>query len=249
MRTAVWMGLALWLTVGLVACSDDNDNKTDTGGVDVSSDAGTETGPDAVVDTTPDAVPDAVPDTGGGSGVETSHGGLNLTQWMTAYVTWALGGSEVERIQDRVFLPLPDSTDPDEDGIYSGEIDVTLAATDGFVLPTLVWIGERYDDDTEDERDFPSREDFLGTELVVTLNGVTLIDSSVDDLGIYFFEGDFEPAIEYDEPSDYGSVAAVWLRGLGFLHGPLSPGVHVLHLEELNEEIAGYSNTWNITVE
>ena len=51
-------------------------------------------------------------------------------------------------------------------------------------------------------------------------------------------------------PTDYGAVGALWVKGIGVLHGPLEPGMHVLHLQESSDAfMGGYSNTWNITVE
>ena len=56
--------------------------------------------------------------------------------------------------------------------------------------------------------------------------------------------------IPYDMPTDYGAVGALWVKGIGVLHGPLEPGMHVLHLQESSDAfMGGYSNTWNITVE
>ena len=59
-----------------------------------------------------------------------------------------------------------------------------------------------------------------------------------------------DETILYDAPTDYGSIGAIWVKGIGFLHAPLPAGEHVLHLVEYNDEIGvGYDNTWTITVE
>lgn len=186
------------------------------------------------------------------SGVETEHGGVPLAEWMKLYWTWNLGGDQEDRHMDLMFLPLPDSTDPDMDMVLAGEIDVELAAADGFVLPMFVWNGETYEngDPPDDDKGFPAEEAFTGMDIVVTLDDEIIIDSATDDLGAFYWDAiDFDEPIVYPMPTDYGAVSAIWVKGVGFLHTPLAPGEHVLHLEEFNEELmVGFSNTWNITV-
>jgi hypothetical protein len=178
---------------------------------------------------------------------------MELGEWMKLYWTWLLSGSGANGMGDRVFLPLPDATDPDMDGIFSGETDVTIAPTDGFVWPLFVWIGETYEngDPPDDDPSMPTQATFTSTEIVITLDGQTVFDSMVDDLNDYYFDAiDFDMTITYPMPTDYGAVGAIWVKGVGVLHTPLSPGQHVLHLEEFNTDfMVGYSNTWNITVE
>ena len=187
------------------------------------------------------------------SGVETEHGGLALAEWMKLYWTWNLGGDQVGFEQDRMFLPLPDSTDRDMDMVFAGEIDVELAATDGFVLPMFVWYGETYEngEPVDDDKGFPTEESFTGMDIVVTLDGNVIIDSATNDLSQFYWAAiDFDETIIYPVPTDYGAIGAIWVKGVGFLHAPLAPGEHVLHLEEFNDLdfMIGYSNTWNITV-
>lgn len=100
------------------------------------------------------------PGTGGdpGNGVETAHGGLDLGEWMSLYWQSALGGEQGGSEQDRIFLPLPAGADRDGDMIYTGETDVTMSASDGFVLPMFVWIGETYENGDPVDDD-PSRRD------------------------------------------------------------------------------------------
>jgi hypothetical protein len=269
------------LTLGILAtgCASDGASDTDSASTDTS--AGTDptpgtTGPDTedpgtTVGSTEDpsssstsgADSSTTADPSGGSsedsstggdpsGVETEHGGLSLAEWMKLYWTWNLGGDQVGYEQDRMFLPLPAGTDRDMDMVFTGMIDVELAATDGFVLPMFAWIGETYEngDPVDDDPENPPEATFTGMNIVVTLDDVAILDSATDDLSQFYWDAvDFDETIMYPMPTDYGAVGAIWVKGVGFLHAPLAPGEHVLHLEEFNDEFMfGYSNTWNITV-
>ncbi len=191
---------------------------------------------------------------GGGTGIETSHGGLELDEWMKAYWEWALGADQEGFIQDRTFLELPAGTDDDGDGVYTGQIDIALSVEDGWAVPIQAWIGETYEngDPPDDDPDgFPLEDVFTSMDIVITLDGEVIIDSAVDDLSLFYWDSIFfDETIPYDAPTDYGAVGAVWTKGLGYLHTPLPPGEHVLHLVSYVEDFAvGYDNTWNITVE
>jgi hypothetical protein len=187
------------------------------------------------------------------SGLVTEHSGRNLGGWMKLYFQWIMSGTGAARDGDLMFMPLPDATDPDGDHVYTGELNVTLAKADGFVLPMYVYIGETYtggnpvDDDPVNDTD----AGYLGMTVVLTLDGKTLIDSKKEALTPYLFQAQyFDAPIMYPTPSDYGSSGAIWVKGIGFLHLPLPVGTHTLHLEEFNTTYTnGYSNTWNITVE
>jgi hypothetical protein len=185
------------------------------------------------------------------SGVETSHGGTDLATWMKQYWTWTISGTGTGRSGDMAYLPLPNATDPDGDGTFTGVLDTTLAAADGFVLPMLAWVGERYDDGTpDDDRTHFSEADFAATTVTVTLDGTKIIDSAAGPINDYYYGPlDFDAPIVYPAPSDYHSIAAIWVQGIGFLHAKLTAGVHTLHLQEHNAAMGlGYDNTWNITV-
>lgn len=190
---------------------------------------------------------------GGGamtSGLESSHAGMELGDWMALYWTWNLGGDQEPVVGDRTFLPIPNGTDEDEDGVFTGELDFELPASQGFVLPMFVWIGETYEggDPPDDDPSMPPEAAFVGMDLVLTLDGEEILNTA--GLGGYYFDAtDFAETIVYETPTDYGAIGAIWVKGVGVLHAPLTPGAHVLHLEELNEELGlGFSNTWNITV-
>jgi hypothetical protein len=194
-----------------------------------------------------------------GSGVETSHAGRGIGAWMKDYWAWSLSGTGEGRADDRVFLPLPMATDPDMDGTLTGEIDVTLQEGEGFMLPMFVWIGETYEGGAPADDDPAMFPDALFTgeamDVTITLDGETILSSETDDL-TDFFSGmqTFDPRIDYATPIEYApdvhAIAAIWLKGIGFLHGPLSPGEHTLHLVEHNSDaMVGFDNTFHITVE
>ncbi len=192
---------------------------------------------------------------GGGAmtnGLENSHGGMDLGQWMALYWTWSLGGDQGPSEGDRTFLPLPDATDEDGDMVFTGELDFELPAGQGFVLPMFVWLGETYEggDPPDDDPSMPPEAFFTGMDLVLTLDGEVLLDSADGNLADYYTDAeDFAETITYATPTDYGAVGPMWVKGVGVLHAPLATGAHVLHLEELNSDAGvGYSNTWNITV-
>lgn len=191
---------------------------------------------------------------GGGAGVETDHGGHTLGEWMKMYWQWNISGSATARSGDIVFLPLPNATDPDGDHIFTGEINTDLAAADGFALPMFVWVGETYMGGmpANDDPALPPATSFTGMRVVVTLDGVNIIDSMHDNLQQYFFAAqNFDATIPYAMPTSYGAIGAIFVKGIGFLHAPLAVGTHTLHLEEFNSDPmvnTGFSNTWHITV-
>ena len=202
---------------------------------------------------------------GGGTGggpvdagqVVTSHGGEALPAWMKAYWQWSLSGAAADagRRQDVIFLPLPDGSPLDGGVVYAGTLSITLTRADSFAVPLYAYTGERYLADSgipDDPTNAPPDSDYTGTSqaLVLTLDGVKLIDSSRDSLTPYFYPAQsFDMPIRYPAPTTYGAIAAIWNKGLGILHTPLPPGAHTLHLEEFNStQMFGYSNTWNITV-
>lgn len=183
-------------------------------------------------------------------GVEAAHGGVSLGGYMKAYFGWAIGGAAETRLGDRMFLPTPQGTD-NGSGVLVGTQDVTLAAADGFVLPLFVWIGESYNNGTADDDPAapPLRDAFLATQLHVTLDGVTIVDDTLG-LGEYWFDAEtFDTPLTYPAPTSYGSIAAIWVKGMGFLHAPLATGTHTLHLVETNTGLGvAWDNTWNLTV-
>jgi hypothetical protein len=184
-------------------------------------------------------------------GVEVEHNGKPLGDFMKAFWTQALGGGGADTLQGRTFLKLPEGTDEDNDGTSTGTGTQTLAASNGFVLPMFVWVGERYNNgDPDDDPAEPSKDFFLATDVTVTLDGTQIIPGEDGKLDQFFFEPVFFDApIAYETPTDYGADAALWVKGIGFLHAPLPTGAHTLHLVERNEEAGvGFDNTWTLTV-
>lgn len=182
-----------------------------------------------------------------------------LDRLMTRYFTWALGGNQPDHDGDVVFLPVPAGDGPDADGVFQGEADVTMKAKQPFFLPIFVFYGERYDDGTLDDDPadhslIPSKEDFLDADVLVEVDGHPYIDGSRDLHDLFVAPQYFKKAIVYDAPTDYHSVAALWIEGLGFEHGGLSKGAHTLHLRITSDFLrdtygfAGWENTWHLTV-
>ena len=70
----------------------------------------------------------------------------------------------------------------------------------------------------------------------------------------------YDAPLPYATPTNYGSDALVFVQGFGFVHQPLSKGVHTLTLESSAILPAGiyanliggfgnrYQNRWTITV-
>jgi hypothetical protein len=112
--------------------------------------------------------------------------------------------------------------------VLAGELDVTFRTGQPFVMPVAVWISETYDPDLGIPDDTPiARSIFTGSNVSVTLDGKSLIDSEEDDLRkFYFGPEEFDPTFIYEEPTDYGAIGAVAIQGLGFAHPPLSKGTH-----------------------
>jgi hypothetical protein len=181
--------------------------------------------------------------------------GKPLGEWMKLYWTWFIGGDQEGQVKKVVFLPLPAGTDEDGDGIAVGELDVTLQVGQKFVLPMFVYVGETYVEDVPaDDPSFPPDEVFTGATVVIKLDGKVIIDSEDDDLSEFFFDAQFfDEPIEYPEPSPRGpdltADAAIWVKGIGFVHPPLSPGEHTLELFVYSPDFGfGFQNTWNIEV-
>ncbi|MFT3707153.1 MAG: hypothetical protein QM817_05735 [Archangium sp.] len=198
--------------------------------------------------------------TGGGSssGLETEHGGQNIAQWMKAYWAWSLSGGAADagRSADMLYLPLPAAVNLDGGAILTGTIAVTIDRADSFALPMYVYNGERYLPDSglpDDPTTFPADSDYTTSaqQLTLTIDGTKVIDTARgDSLTPYFFPAQLYPAmIPYAQPTSYGAIGAIWTKGLGVLHTPLTPGVHAMRLQTLNTtHMFGFDNTWNITV-
>ena len=181
--------------------------------------------------------------------------GTSLGDWMQSYWAWALGG-EQERSRKRiVFLPIPQGEPSEQDPSLSiGEQDVTLRPGEGFALPVFVYIGETYLEPQvpDDDPLFPPADVFTNARVEVVLDGKTIIDA--DNLEDFYFDAQFfDDPIPYDEPTEYApdvhAIGALWVKGIGFVHGPLSKGEHTLELFVYSDAFGfGFQNTWHITV-
>jgi hypothetical protein len=180
--------------------------------------------------------------------------GQSLDQWMLQYWTWFFGGSQANEQNNVLFLPLPVGTpSPEDPSITVGHADVTLRTGEGFFLPVFVFFGETYLDPTvpDDDPSFPPADVFTGAHVLVTLDGKTILDSERgDDLSkVYSDTQFFDHPLLYPEPSSYGSIGAIWVKGLGVVQQPLSKGNHKLELLVVSDFFGiGFHNTWNLTV-
>jgi len=188
--------------------------------------------------------------------------GKSLTEWMKLYWTWAITGEGDDHVGHVQFLPIPQgevvegSGTLDDPLILRGELDVTFKPGTAFALPVIVWVGETYDPDLDIPDDpYLDSSIFTDANVLVTIDGKRVIDSSVDDLRDFLYgPADFDPPLFYGEPSSYGSIGAIFAQGIGFVHQPLSKGTHTLRLAaELR--IPQYDihvifvNEWTITVD
>ena len=187
--------------------------------------------------------------------------GKSLSEWMVLYQTWALGGDQANHVGRVQFLPIPQGEPVmgtgtlDDPLVLAGELDVTLSPGTPFVLPVSVLIGETYIPELGYPDDSPfDASIFTESDVLVTLDDRSLIDSNVDDLrDFYIGPVDFDPTIFYEEPTNYGSIGAIFVQGIGFVHPPLSKGSHSLQLlseiriPEFNYHII-FMNEWTITV-
>ncbi|HVK01855.1 MAG TPA: hypothetical protein VM490_00120 [Armatimonadaceae bacterium] len=194
-----------------------------------------------------------------------------LEEWLKLYVTWFVGGSDSDTVKNVRFLPLPvgvlvsGSGAPSDPAVLVGNLDVTLKPGTPFVLPMVLYYGESYEPGTP----VPVNPDpvlplsvWNASEMRITLDGKTIIDSSREDKFRYFVPTTyFDPPVVYSQPTGYGSTQMNWIQGFVFVHPPLSKGTHTLTLESSTFLPGGgfypnvpdgwgfiYQNTWTITV-
>lgn len=196
--------------------------------------------------------------------------GRTLADWMTSYWRHQSDGTLAQGDGAMQFIEVPaeeyvsgsfTTADP---GLLRGHGDVSLRAGAPFAMPVAVWYGERYNNGLPDDAAFPASI-FTESHVRVTIDREVVMDSlrgedAVDNF--YFGPTSFDPLLSYPTPTDYGSVATIFLQGLGFVHHPLRPGVHTMTLQsEIIVNIPGYygpgadldlgvrfENTWTITV-
>lgn len=150
-------------------------------------------------------------------------------------------------IGELVFMGLPNAPG---DGT-PGNINLKLKATESFFLPLWNLVGTGYNNGAPDDPTIPLAA-FQTLDLTFTLDGVPLVNSA--NLLDHYSEFLFLPPIPLS-PDFSPSSTAIRLQGISLLHGPLSPGQHVLHLDAKNTDSADvfgltieYHNTWNLTV-
>src|SRR5436309_3154813 len=113
--------------------------------------------------------------------------GKTLSEWMKLYWTWYLGGDQADHVDNVRFMPLPAGVATGGDGsnadpyVFTGNLDVNWTPGTPFVLPVIVFYGERYLDDSTDP--VMNSADFItGTDILVKVDGKTVINSATQDL-------------------------------------------------------------------
>jgi hypothetical protein len=194
----------------------------------------------------------ASPDEPAGTSQAADQGGVDgrLAEYQETYYRWEFGdktlpvdafGNAIEK--NIAMLPIPQTPGDGTPGTQA----VTLSSGEGFVLPLFGELGTSYRDGTPPDP-FEPISIFTTLDIKFSIDGKQVI--STDNVLRYYSKFNFEPPIPIDDPVILGII---WLEGVGILQGPLSPGEHVLKLDEKNNEpgfggILEYHNTWNITV-
>src|SRR5262249_43628699 len=95
------------------------------------------------------------------------------------------------------------------------------------------------------------------------IDGKAVMDSTLASVSPFYI-GPAPISVTYPQPTSYGSIGAIFVQGVGFVHHPLSVGTHTIELVSelqippdpsilnLNVDPDGvgviYHNTWTITV-
>jgi hypothetical protein len=188
-------------------------------------------------------------------------GGVNarvLGDTQRQYFEWYLGASDAQEVGRLFFVALPAGNPVGEDPvIWTGEEQFSVSVGRTLVLPMSTWIGESYSPDLnipDDDVNFPEKAWFTGSDVLLTVDGRAIVDSSRSKLDCVYFDAVwFTDAIVYSQPSDYGSVAGLWVKGLGILLPPLPTGKHSIRLQVVMPPLegvghVGYDNQWRVTV-
>ena len=183
--------------------------------------------------------------------------GDSLGGWLVRYWDWLLGHGP-NGGNGLTFLPLPagdwvsGSFTVEDPGVLVGETEVTIKPGQSFMLPLAVWLGEFYADGSEDAS-VPDSSMNL-SEILMTIDGHTVAAKASGVASpLYVPVTRMPEPIIYDEPTSYGSIGAAYVQGFAMVHGPLTPGRHVMKLHAtLFAENYGlgavYENTWIINV-
>lgn len=192
-------------------------------------------------------------------GVCQAYGQSILAPAMESYWRWSLG-SGAQNVGPLFMVPLPaGDAISDDPFITQGSESFSVRFGKVLVLPLTFWLGESYDDGSvDDPADYPF--DFKASRVLLKVDGRVVVDSNRTKLDcLYVPPTYFKKPITYSEPTDYGSLAAEWMNGLGILLPPLPPGQHTIDLQvespvpdELLDDFGfsgfGYYNTWYVTV-
>ena len=209
---------------------------------------------------------------GGDPPPQSSAFGKTLTEWMQLYETWLIGGGS-DHVGHVKFLPLPAGTQVtgsgtyDDPGVFVGHLDVSLKPGTPFVLPVTIWYGESYEPGLgyPDDPALPADlfTDPAKNVIAVYIDGSPVMDSTRASVSPFYF-GPAPIDVVYPQPTSYGSIAAIFVQGVGFVNTPLSVGTHTIQLLSglrvppdssiLNLSIypegvgVVYMNSWTITV-
>jgi hypothetical protein len=195
--------------------------------------------------------------------------GKSLEEWLSTYWSWFYSGADPAQgtVNGVKLMPLPAGEQlggawtPEDPAYLKGSIEVVVPSGTPFVLPEFAWVGERYQGYPGVPDDPPMDNAIALQDVAVslTIDGVTVI-SDANKADFYIPPSYFDPIVTYPAPSSYGSVAAVFYQGVGFVSQPLPVGTHVIHLYEPMIIKAGdypglpaglgmiYDNTWTIKV-
>lgn len=191
--------------------------------------------------------------------------GRTLSEWLLLYWERYLGEPPVDPWVGHVLLmPLPagecisgcDSWTVEDPAIWKGSLDISVPPGTPFVLPLAMLYGEIYNNGSP--ADDPAN--YVGTfqtgvHPLLTIDGRTIV-TDANKMSFYIPPTYFDPAVFYPQPTDYGSIAAIWLEGIGVVSQPLAVGRHVIKLYEPYTLFVGgvpaysmvYDNTWIVTV-
>jgi hypothetical protein len=173
-----------------------------------------------------------------------------LAEFQEIYTRWSFGQLSVPSdangnavVRDVVLMPIPFTPGDGTPGVA----DVTLNCGQSFMLPFFAEFGTSYRDSTPPDP-FEPLSLFQTLEIEFSVDGVPLVTTA--NVMSYFSKFTFNPEIPID---DTFIKAVIWFEGVGVLHTPLTPGKHVLKLDEKNTEpgfggLLEYHNTWNVTV-
>ena len=186
--------------------------------------------------------------------------GKTLTEWLSTYFRWyyATDQDPAQSVIGHVqLMPLPNgqqvggSGSPEDPAVFVGELDVILRPGTPFVLPLVNVVGERYEGYPANPDDPLALGDTAEMSAHLTIDGRTIV-SDANQAAFFIPTTPFDPIVTYPEPTFYGSVAAIWLTGIGVVSPPLSVGVHVMHLDAtlILPGVFGeiFHNTWTVTV-